>query len=132
MLSETIYDRIYAQPLSELKRDLIEAPRQARNKRVPRSKGQDRRGQIPDMVSIYARPPENEDHYFPGNWEGDLIKGEANGSAGGTLVERKSRLLMLVKLPEVKLASALNVMQSFPDKPLSIALPLRLSMTYDV
>jgi IS30 family transposase len=128
---ETTYNCIYAQPVGELKRDLIKALRQAHNKRVPRSKGQDRRGQIPDMVSIHVRPPEIEDRQFPGHWEGDLIKGEANGSAVGTLVERTSRLLMLVKLPEVKPASALNVLQGFTDKLLSIALPLRLSMTYD-
>jgi len=128
---ETIYNCIYAQPVGELKRDLIKALRQAHNKRVPRSKGQDRRGQIPDMDSIHVRPPEIEDRQFPGHWEGDLIKGEANGSAVGTLVERTSRLLMLVKLPQIKPASALNVLQGFTDKLLSVALPLRLSMTYD-
>jgi hypothetical protein len=37
--------------MGELKRDLIKALRQAHNQRVPRSKGQDRRGQIPDMVT---------------------------------------------------------------------------------
>jgi IS30 family transposase len=58
---ETIYYCIYAQPVGELKRDLIKALRQAHNKRVPRSKGQDRRGQIPDMVSIHVRPPEIKD-----------------------------------------------------------------------
>jgi IS30 family transposase len=128
---ETIYNCIYAEPVGELKRDLIKALRQAHNMRVPRSKGQDRRGQIPDMVNIHVRPPEIEDRQFQGHWEGDLIKGEANGSAVGTLLERTSRLLMLVKLPEVKPASALNVLQGFTDKLLSIALPLRLSMTYD-
>jgi IS30 family transposase len=128
---ETIYNCIYAQPVGELKRDLIKVLGQAHNKRVPRRKGQDRRVQIPDMVSIHVRPPEIEDRQFPGHWEGDLIKGEANGSAVGTLVERTSRLLMLVKLPQVKAASALNVLQGFTDKLLSVALPLRLSMTYD-
>ena len=98
-----------------LKRDLNKALRQAHNKRVPRSKSQDRRGQIPDILSIHVRPPEIEDRQFPGHLEGDLIKGEANGSAVGTLVERASRLLMLVKLPEIKPASALNVLQSFTD-----------------
>jgi len=113
---ETIYNCIYAQPVGELKRDLIKALRQAHNKGVHLSNGQDRRGQIPDMVSFHVRPPEIEDRQFPGHWEGDLIKGEANGSALCTLVERTSRLLMLVKLPKVKPASALNVLQGFTDK----------------
>lgn len=128
---ETIYNCIYAQPVGELKRELIATLRQAHNKRVPRSKGQDRRGQIPDMVSIHVRPPEIEDRQFPGHWEGDLIKGAANASAVGTLVERTSRLLMLIKLPEFKPASAANVMQAFTDKLLGIAAPMRQSMTYD-
>lgn len=128
---ETIYNFIYAQPVGELKRELIATLRHAHNKRVPRSKGQDRRGQIPDMVSIHVRPPEIEDRQFPGHWEGDLIKGAANASAVGTLVERSSRLLMLIKLPEFKPASAVNVMQAFSDKLLGIASPMRQSMTYD-
>lgn len=128
---ETIYNCIYAQPVGELKRELIATLRHAHNKRVPRSKGQDRRGQIPDMVSIHLRPPEIEDRQFPGHWEDDLIKGAANASAVGTVVERTSRLLMLIKLPEFKPASAANVMQAFSDKLLGIAAPMRQSMTYD-
>ena len=128
---ETIYNCIYAQPVGELRKELIACMRQAHNKRVPRSKGQDRRGQIPDMLSIHVRPPEIEDRQFPGHWEGDLIKGAANASAVGTLVERTSRLVMLVKLPEFKPASAANVLQAFTDKLLSIAQPMRQSMTYD-
>ena len=128
---ETIYNCIYAQPVGELKRELIATLRHAHNKRVPRSKGQDRRGQIPDMLSIHLRPPEIEDRQFPGHWEGDLIKGAANASAVGTLVERTSRLVMLVKLPDFKPASAANVMQAFTNKLLSIAAPMRQSMTYD-
>lgn len=128
---ETIYNCIYAQPVGELRRDLIACLRQAKNKRVPRSKGQDRRGQIPDMLSIHLRPPEIEDRQFPGHWEGDLIKGAGNASAVGTLVERTSRLLMLIKLPHPQPASAINVLQAFTDKLNSIAQPMRLSMTYD-
>ena len=129
--TETIYNCIYAQPVGELRKELIATLRHAHNKRMPRSKGQDRRGQIPDMLSIHVRPPEIEDRQFPGHWEGDLIKGAANASAVGTLVERTSRLVMLVKLPEFKPASAANVLQAFTDKLLSIAAPMRLSMTYD-
>lgn len=127
---ETIYNCIYAQPIGELRQELVACLRQAHNKRTPRSKGQDRRGQIPDMLSIHVRPPEIEDRQFPGHWEGDLIKGEANASAVGSLVERTSRLLMLIKLLHPKPASATNVLQAFTDKLLSVAQPMRLSMTY--
>lgn len=128
---ETIYNSIYAQPVGELRKELIAALRQAKNKRLPRSKGKDRRGQISDMLSIHMRPPEVEDRQFPGHWEGDLIKGAGNASAVGTLVERTSRLLILVKLPKFQPASAANVMQAFTDKLLGIAQPMRQSMTYD-
>ena len=59
-------------------------------------------GDVLQMASQVRGPPEIEDRQFQGHWEGDLIKGEANGSDVGTLVERTSRLLMLVKLPDVK------------------------------
>jgi IS30 family transposase len=127
---ETIYNCIYAQPLGELKRLLIATLRHAHNKRVPRSKGEDRRSQIPDMLIIHLRPPEIEDRQFLGHWEGDLINGAANASAVGTLVERTSKLLMLIKLPEFKPASAAKA-KPFSDKLLGITTPMRQSMTYD-
>jgi IS30 family transposase len=83
------------------------------------------------MLSIHLRPPEIEDRQFPGHWEGDLIKGAGNASAVGTLVERTSRLLMLVKLPHPQPASAANVLQAFTYKLNSIAQPMRQSLTYD-
>ena len=117
--------------MRELKRELIATLRHAHNMRVTRSKGQDRRGQIPDIVSIHVHPPEIEDRRFPGRWESDLVKGAANANAAGTFVERTSRLLMPIKLPEFKPASPVNVMQAFRDKLLGIAQPMRQSMTYD-
>ncbi|MCX7279294.1 MAG: IS30 family transposase [Burkholderiales bacterium] len=128
---ETIYNAIYAQPRGELRKDLIACLRYARSKRMPRTRGTDRRARIADMISIHMRPPEVNDRLFPGHWEGDLIKGRANASAVGTLVERSSRLLILVHLPHPKPASAANVLQAFTDKLRSIALPMRQSMTYD-
>jgi IS30 family transposase len=120
---ETIYNCIYAQPVGQLKRELIACMRQAHNKHVPGSKVQDRRGQIPETLSIHPHPPETEDRQFPRHWEGDLIKGAANASVVGTLVEHTSRLVMLLKLPEYKPASAANVMQAFTDKLMIIAQP---------
>ena len=58
---ETIDNCLYAQPVGELERDSIAPLRHARDQRVPRSEGQDRRGQIPDMPSMQLRPPEVED-----------------------------------------------------------------------
>jgi IS30 family transposase len=128
---ETIYNVIYAQPRGELRKELIACLRMARAKRWPRSKGEDRRGQIADLLSIHVRPPEIEDRQFPGHWEGDLIKGKLNASAVGTLVERNTRLLMLVKLPHPHPASAAHVLQAFTDKLIGIAQPMRKTLTYD-
>ena len=128
---ETIYTCIYAQPRGELRRELIACLRMARAKRWPRSRGTDRRGEIADLLSIHVRPPQVTERQFPGHWEGDLIKGAANASAVGTLVERTSRLLMLVQLPHPQPATAAHVLQAFSDKLLSVAQPMRQTMTYD-
>ena len=83
---ETIYAYIYAQPRGELRKLLIGALRQGHKKRLPRSRGQDRRGRLRDMVSIHDRPVEVQGRQVAGHWEGDLIKGPGNASAVGTLV----------------------------------------------
>jgi IS30 family transposase len=103
----------------------------ARAKRWPRSRGEDRRGQIADLLSIHVRPPEIVDRQFPGHWEGDLIKGAGNLSSVGTLVERSTRLLILVKLPHPHPATAAHVLQAFTDKLNQIARPMRKPLTYD-
>lgn len=128
---ETIYNVVYAQPRGELKRELIACLRMSRATRWPRSKGQDRRGQIAELLSIHVRPPAVADRQFPGHWEGDLIKGLGNASAVGTLVERTTRLLMLVKLPHPHPATAAHVLQAFTDKLNGIAQPMRQTLTYD-
>ena len=128
---ESIYTCIYAQPRGELKKELLSCLRMAHASRWPRSKGRDRRGEIKDLVSIHVRPPEVEDRQLPGHWEGDLIKGKANASAIGTLVERSTRLVVLVKLPHPNPATAAHVLQAFSDKLNAIAAPMRQSLTYD-
>jgi len=56
-----------------------------RKARRPRARGENRRGEIPNLVSIHQRPPEVDDRVIPGYWEGDLIKGRSNDSAVGHL-----------------------------------------------
>lgn len=125
---ETIYTAIYAHPRGELRRELIACLRQARAKRLPRSRGTDRRGQLAEMMSIHVRPPEVDDRVMPGHWEGDFIKGAGNQSSVGVLVERTSRLVLLAKMDDATAASALA---GFTAKLNLIAAPLRQSLTYD-
>ena len=125
---ETIYSAIYAHPKGELRRELIACLRQGRTKRMPRSRGTDRRGQIPDMLSIHVRPPEIGDRLMPGHWEGDLIKGAGNKSAVAVLVERMSRAVLLAKMRD---ASATSALAAFTTKLQSLVAPLRQTMTYD-
>jgi len=125
---ETIYTAIYAQPRGELRRQLVACLRQGRSTRMPRSRGTDRRGQIPDMVSIHVRPPEVDDRLMPGHWEGDFIKGAGNKSSVGVLVERTSRLVLLARMENATAAAALA---GFTVKLNAIAAPMRQSLTYD-
>ncbi len=125
---ETVYTAIYAQPRGELRRQLIACLRHGHSTRLPRSRGVDRRGQIPEMVSIHLRPPEIEDRLMPGHWEGDFIKGAGNQSSVGVLVERSSRLVLLARMESATASAALA---GFTVKLRSIAEPLRKSLTYD-
>ena len=125
---ETIYNAIYALPVGELRKELIMCLRQGKTARRPRSGGVDRRGQIPEMVSIHVRPPEIEDRLVPGHWEGDLIKGKANASSVGTLVERTSGYLMLIKMND---ATATSAVEGFSAALNRMPLAMRKSMTYD-
>lgn len=95
---ETIYQSLYVQGRGALRRELAVCLRTGRALRRPRRKGQERRGRIPNMINISERPAEVEDRAVPGHWEGDLIIGKQGRSAIGTLVERKTRYLILMHL----------------------------------
>lgn len=125
---ETIYAAIYATPKGELRRSLISMLRQAHKQRLPRTRGQDRRGRLPDMVSIHDRPEEVTERLVPGHWEGDLIKGAGNRTAVGTLVERNSRYVILVKMDGTDAQSALD---GFTKAFKKVPMELRKTLTYD-
>ena len=80
------------------------------------------------MTSIHERPAEVEGRLVPGHWEGDLIKGAGNRSSVGTLVERTSRELVLVKLADAKAETARD---GFAAGLLAVQAPLRLTLTFD-
>jgi IS30 family transposase len=96
---ETIYRSLFIQARGVLKRELLETLRSRRLMRRAKTsttEGQPR-GQIIDAVSIRERPAEIEDRAVPGHWEGDLLSGGKNTHVA-TLVERRSRFLMLVQV----------------------------------
>jgi IS30 family transposase len=125
---ETIYTAIYAMPRGELRTEVIGWLRFGHAKRRPRARGEDRRGKIPDMVSIHARPAEIDERLVPGHWEGDLIKGAHNRSAVGTLVERTTLFTVLAQMND---ASTVTAVKSFGQVLNRIEAQKRLSMTYD-
>lgn len=97
---ETIYQALYFQARGGLKKEVQQALRTGRTRRKPQRKPGERYQRFIDpMVMISDRPAEVEDRAVPGHWEGDLITGEKNQTAIGTLVERSTRYTMLVHLP---------------------------------
>jgi IS30 family transposase len=97
---ETIYQAVYRPELGGLHRELPKALRTGRRRRKPHPHPDARRpGRLVDMTMIDQRPAEADDRATPGHWEGDLITGEQNRSAIGTLVERSSHFTILLYLP---------------------------------
>lgn len=106
---ETIYRTLYIQARGALKKELIAHLRTQRSRRRPHGAEGPQGGSIHGELSISQRPAEVEDRAVPGHWEGDLLCGSKNSQIA-TLVERRSRFVMLVKVPDkdsVKVARAL-------------------------
>jgi IS30 family transposase len=126
---ETIYRSLYVQGRGNLRRELHTCLRTGRALRKPQRRADQRRGRIPDMVNISERPPEVADRAVPGHWEGDLILGAESKSAIGTLVERATRFVMLLHLPDGH--GALPVQQAMVTKMAELPAILRKTLTWD-
>ncbi|MGH9216755.1 MAG: IS30 family transposase [Acidimicrobiales bacterium] len=94
LCTESIYQAIYdpAVPVSR-------PAKRRRRRRRRRVQGLERRGRLTAMTMIADRPAEVADRVQLGHWEGDCIMGAGNRSAIGTLVERRTRFLILVHVP---------------------------------
>ena len=125
---ETIYAYLYVHPRGYLKRRMIKQLRRKHVHRRIKDKERKKSAPIQDYISIDQRPDEVNDRTIAGHWEGDLIMGPLNKSAIGTLVERTTRLTLLVKLPQKDAAS---VCQAYTKKFNALPDIVKKSLTYD-
>jgi IS30 family transposase len=51
------------------------------------------------MLTIHQRPFQPEDRSEAGHWEGNLIIGKDQGPAIGTLAERQTLMVRLLRMP---------------------------------
>lgn len=76
--------------------------RRGRKKRLKRIKNNDRRGQIPNRVSIDERPAVVNNKERVGDWEVDTIIGKNHKGAIVTAVERKLKFSCMRRVPKRK------------------------------
>jgi IS30 family transposase len=124
---ETIYRTLFVQSRGVFKREVLQYLRRRGRLRRSRMASLVPRGPLADGLSIRERPASVEDRAVPGHWEGDLLTGTIDTQIG-TLVERQSRYVLLVRLP-TKAAPAVADALARQIRTLPVA--LRRSLTWD-
>ncbi|MBK5244221.1 MAG: IS30 family transposase [Eubacteriaceae bacterium] len=125
---ESIYRFIYTQPQASLNKKLIKLLVRKKTRRRPSKKRRGTGSKILNQVSIDNRPKHIDLREEVGHWEGDLMIGKDHKSAIGTIVERKSRYTLIIKL---KARNSKEVAKMF-SKYLNQLNPLfKKTMTYD-
>jgi IS30 family transposase len=126
---ETIYLSLFVQARGALRKELARYLRSGHTTRRPKGhtvmNGQ---GQLRGVLNIRERPAEAEDRAVPGHWEGDLLFGKRM-RAIATLVERKTRFVMLIALPNGHAADV--VADALAAKVVELPEQLRRSLTWD-
>jgi transposase, IS30 family len=125
---ETIYQALFVQGRGSLRKELTACLRYGRTSRRPQGRS-NAGNSITAMVMISDRPAEVEDRAVPGHWEGDLMIGGDPKSAMGTLVERKTRFVMLLHLPDGR--SAESVRDARTRRITELPAALRRTLTWD-
>ena len=127
---ETIYRSLFVQARGALRKELAACLRTGRTQRCSHKRTEHSgTGRLREMVMISERPPEAADRAIPGHWEGDLLMGKGGRSAIGTLVERSSRYVMLVHLPNGRTAEAVRT--ALTRQVQRLPAELRRTLTWD-
>jgi len=125
---ETIYRSLFVQARGAFRKELTAHLRRGSAMRHPRGGAKNQgQGQIQDAISIRERPADVEDRAVPGHWEGDLLMG-GNSSQIATLVERRTRFVMLVKIDSKE---SVAVAEALAKKIRKLPAELRRSLTWD-
>jgi IS30 family transposase len=126
--SETIYEYIYVRARGILREDLIASLRKPQRHRGQRRRRAVLQGTLPNMTSIDERPAGVLSRRIPGHWESDLIVGKDHKSALISLVERKFRYTILIRITSLDAETfadkVTEVLNGLPQK-------LRRTMTHD-
>ena len=125
---EAIYQHIYRHRQSYLAKKLIKLLPYHHHKRRNKRKFNKNKTRIKDQVSIDKRPEHIEQRLEVGHWEGDLMIGVGQKSAIATLVERKTRYTIVMKIQNRK---SKTVTKEFADSLNNLSKIFRKSITYD-
>lgn len=125
---EAIYRYIYTRPQAHLNKKLIKLLVRKKSRRRTPKKRRGGGSKIINQVSIDNRPKHIELRDEVGHWEGDLVIGKNHKSAIGTIVERKTRFSLILKLESKKAYEVANQFSEILNKLNPI---FKKSMTYD-
>lgn len=125
---EAIYLHIYRHPQGNVNKKLISFLTQRKSRRRRSIRKSRSAVRIKFGVSIDLRPPQVADRIESGHWEGDLMIGKNQGSAIGTMVERKTRYTYIIKMKDRKTET---VTAGFESRLNRHSAPMKRTFTYD-